>query len=98
MYFLIDLNSYFQSGFITIQTTLDLAYIEMMNKTKVPVYLTMQEFPFPPHKNDAGLTHIFMPFLSHITIFSFIFLCPALIMRIIEEKSAGTRVCTFYNK
>ncbi|XP_045460948.1 ATP-binding cassette sub-family A member 2-like isoform X2 [Harmonia axyridis] len=86
-----DLNSYFQSGFITIQTTLDLAYIEMMNKTKVPVYLTMQEFPFPPHKNDAGLTHIFMPFLSHITIFSFIFLCPALIMRIIEEKSTGTR-------
>ncbi|XP_044746947.1 phospholipid-transporting ATPase ABCA1-like isoform X2 [Coccinella septempunctata] len=85
------LNSYFQSGFMTIQTTLDLAYIEMLKNSEVPVYLTMQEFPYPPYKSDAGLIHIFMPFLSHITIFSFIFLCPALIMRIIEEKSTGTR-------
>lgn len=91
LFLIIGMNSYFQSGFMTIQTTLDLTYIEMMKKVEIPVYLTMQEFPFPPYKSDAGL-NIFMPFLSYITIFSFIFLCPALIMRIIEEKTTGTRV------
>ncbi|KAL3285992.1 hypothetical protein HHI36_000506 [Cryptolaemus montrouzieri] len=94
-------NSYFQSGFLTVQTALDLSYIEMMKNGTVPVYLTVQEFPYPPYKSDAGLIQIFMPFLSNITIFSFIFLCPALIMRIVEEKSSGTRVSSkiiFYVK
>ncbi|KAK9880473.1 hypothetical protein WA026_011717 [Henosepilachna vigintioctopunctata] len=84
-------NNYFQNGFITIQTTLGLSFIEMKNNNTMPIYLTMQEFPFPPYRQDAGLIQTFMPFLSHITIFSFIFICPALIMRIIEEKSSGTR-------
>lgn len=82
---------YFHNGLISIQTGLDLAYIESLKGKPLSLEISIQEFPYPPYKNDIGFTEIFMPALPYITLISFIFLCPSLITKIIEEKTTGTR-------
>lgn len=75
---------------------LDISFIEMTSNKKLPVTLVMQEFPYPPFLNDIGIADMFSLVLPLVTIFSFVFLCPAVLKRIVEEKSSGIKVCIFY--
>lgn len=50
------------------------------------------EFPYPPHKADSGLSSIFIHYYPLITLCSFIFVCPAVLMRVVEEKYTGIKV------
>jgi hypothetical protein len=54
--------------------------------------LSIQQFPDPPHTLDSGLNQLFIHFLPLSTIFSFIFLCPAVLQRVGEDKCSGTKV------
>lgn len=90
---MIGSEKYLQNGFVALQIALDLSFIELsMNADKLPIDVMIEEFPYPPHTNDAGLNDIFMHFLPIITIFSFIFLCPAVLKRVSDEKHSGIKV------
>lgn len=54
--------------------------------------LYVKEFPYPPHKIDEVVTSLFIEYLPLLTLFSFIFLCPAVLKRVVEEKQTGTKV------
>lgn len=73
------------------QLALDTAFIEMVTERDLPVFLTLQEFPYPPHTSDTGLTDTFLYVLPFVTIFSFIFNC-GVIGTISGEKQSGMRV------
>lgn len=82
---------YINKGFIAVQMALDISFIEMTSNKDLPVTLVMQEFPYPPYLNDAGAADMFLYILPLITIFSFVFLCPAVLKRVVEEKSTGIK-------
>lgn len=54
--------------------------------------LSLEEFPYPPYKRDEMFTILFREYLPLLTLFSFIFLCPAVLKRVVEEKQTGTKV------
>lgn len=56
-----------------------------------PPRVSFEELPYPPHKEDAGIMEMFMHVLPLITIFGFVLILPAVLKRIIEEKSTGIK-------
>lgn len=81
------------SGFLGLQLAIDLSYIQMVYGNKeLPVDLTFQEDPYPPHEDDGGFNEFFMYSLPFVTAFSFMLLCPAVIKRVSEEKFTGIKV------
>lgn len=82
---------------MTLQMALDSAFYEMKSGHAIPVKVFMQEFPYPPYVIDAGVNEIFMDILPIMTIFTFVFLCPAVLKRVVEEKTTGIKVSSpFY--
>lgn len=53
--------------------------------------ISFEEFPYPPHSKDEGV-NLFMQILPLITLLGFIFLVPAVMTRIVEEKATGIKV------
>ncbi|XP_031329080.1 ATP-binding cassette sub-family A member 3-like isoform X1 [Photinus pyralis] len=84
-------ETYMDTGFMALKMALDTSFLEIASGEKAPVAITMQEFPYPPYKNDKGLSEIFQSFLPAVTVFSFVFLCPSVLKRVIEEKSTGIK-------
>ncbi|CAH1119745.1 unnamed protein product [Phaedon cochleariae] len=87
-------NSYIRKAFVPLQKALDFSFIERsMNISDIDrnVSLSTQEFPYPPYKSDTSLQTIFMEYLPLLTLFSFIFLCPAVLTRVVEEKHSGAK-------
>lgn len=56
------------------------------------ITITIQEFPYPPHTEDSGINTVFRDYLPSFTLFSFIFICPAILQRVVEEKHSGIKV------
>ncbi|KAL1501621.1 hypothetical protein ABEB36_006918 [Hypothenemus hampei] len=88
-------SDYIWQGFLTIQRALDMSFIEKENEIQggtLPYSsLQTQLFPYPPYKADSGISQVFMFYLPLITLFSFIFVCPAVIKRVVEEKESGIK-------
>ncbi|KAL1501623.1 hypothetical protein ABEB36_006920 [Hypothenemus hampei] len=88
-------SDYNWKGFLTMQMALDMSFIEKekerQNGTISNLKLQAQSFPYPPHKADSGLSEVFIFYLPLITLFSFIFVCPAVIKRVVEEKHSGIK-------
>ncbi|XP_060517032.1 ATP-binding cassette sub-family A member 2-like isoform X2 [Cylas formicarius] len=82
---------YLWKGFLTLQAALDVSFIEKSGGNKLNVKFNTLEFPYPPYKSDSGLISLFMDFLPLITLFSFIFVCPAVLKRVVEEKYSGIK-------
>lgn len=80
-------------GYLQLQLAIDKAYIEKISQKQTEnIYVAVQEFPYPPHKVDKGLTPMFYHFLPLVTLMSFIFVCPAIIQRVVAEKDSGMKV------
>lgn len=81
---------------MVLQTALDMSFIEREKENqggKAPqVNLESLEFPYPPYKSDSGLSSVFIMWLPLITLFSFIFVCPVVLKRVVEEKYTGIKV------
>lgn len=71
-----------------------MSFIEKVygNELESNITLMVQEFPYPPHKQDSALSTMFLNYLPAITLFSFIFISPAVLKRVVEEKYLGTKV------
>lgn len=82
---------YINEGFLPLQVALDTSYMEMLN-VKVP-QIQFEEFPYPPHYEDNGITSMFMYILPLISLFGYALILPGVLKRIIEEKSSGIKVC-----
>ncbi|XP_050500171.1 phospholipid-transporting ATPase ABCA3 isoform X2 [Diabrotica virgifera virgifera] len=85
---------YRDEDFLKIQLALDMSFLEenLRSSNIEDTYsIQIQEFPYPPHKVDSAITTLFLEFLPLITLFSFIFLCPAVLKRVVEEKHSGTK-------
>lgn len=89
-------SPYSWKGFLTLQSALDLSFLQKeaeLNKKYLPdIVLESQEFPYPPYRTDLGFTNLLSEFLSLITLFSFSFVCPAVLQRVVEEKYTGVKV------
>ncbi|XP_044266047.1 phospholipid-transporting ATPase ABCA1-like [Tribolium madens] len=84
-------SKYIYKGFAALQVAIDLAFLELQTLKSPKIDFSIQEFPDPPHTDDSGLSQLFIYFLPLITIFSFIFLCPAVLQKVGEEKHSGTK-------
>ncbi|CAG9862052.1 unnamed protein product [Phyllotreta striolata] len=84
-------SAYDNGDFIPIQMALDMSFIEQNLKKDLDLPIMQLEFPYPPHKRDSFTTTLFLDLLSLITLFSFIFMCPAVLKRVVEEKYTGTK-------
>lgn len=76
------------------QKAIDISFIEV-NLGKDIDYqfnLHLKEYPYPPHKIDEEFTTIFTEYIPFLTLFSFLFVCPAILQRVVEEKQTGTKV------
>lgn len=52
----------------------------------------LKEFPYPPYIINDTVSSLFKEYLPILTIFSFIFVCPAVLNRVVEEKQNGSKV------
>lgn len=52
----------------------------------------VQEFPYPPYTKDVGFEDVYRIILPVIAVLSFLFLCPSLLKRVVEEKQSGIKV------
>lgn len=86
--------NYKQSGFAALQLLVDTTFVEMTLNKELPVSVTFQEFPFPPHMKDFGVGILYEMVLPPVTLFSFICLLVAVIKRVVEEKASGSKVKT----
>lgn len=87
-------GAYKGSDFLAVQMALDMAFLEYnSNQTDLEdkYSIVLKEFPYPPYKLDSSITKLFLEFLPLITLFSFIFLCPAVLKRVVEEKHSGIK-------
>ncbi|KAF5274074.1 hypothetical protein FQR65_LT04472 [Abscondita terminalis] len=87
----IQSEKYINRGFIAVQMAIDISFLEMTLGSDPSLEFAMQEFPYPPHLNDMGITDMFLYIMPLVTLFSFVFLCPAVLKRIVEEKSTGIK-------
>lgn len=86
-------SKYVYKGYAALQVALDKAYIELQLGNSIEnLDFSMQEFPDPPRVVDSSLNQLLMYFLPLITMFSFMFLCPAVLQRVGEEKFSGIKV------
>lgn len=85
---------YYWKGFLPLQKALDFSFIEesLQKPVEDNYSLFIKEFPYPPYKVDEIVTVLFIEYLPLLTLFSFIFLCPAILKRVVEEKHTGTKV------
>lgn len=92
-YFFYSVPDYLQHGFMSLQAALDVAFMEEVSGRDLQetVSLYAQEFPYPPHTEDP-IKMVIIEVLPLLTMFSFIFICPAVLKRVVEEKQAGTKV------
>lgn len=65
---------------------------ELRGQTVPDISFQALEFPYPPYKSDFGVTSLLMHYLPLMTLFSFIFVCPAVLKRVVEEKYCGIKV------
>ncbi|XP_057653241.1 ATP-binding cassette sub-family A member 2-like isoform X1 [Diorhabda carinulata] len=87
-------GAYKSSDFLAVQMALDMAFLEYNSKQtdlEEKYSIVVEEFPYPPYKLDSAITKLFLEFLPLITLFSFIFLCPAVLKRVVEEKHSGIK-------
>lgn len=91
-------SNYWSSGFLTVQYALDKAFIEKNSKSPLNVQLLTKGIAFPPRVKDVGLSQIYRDFLPLITIISFMFIIPAVVQRIVEEKRSGIKVSNMLNR
>ncbi|XP_074030310.1 phospholipid-transporting ATPase ABCA3 [Leptinotarsa decemlineata] len=84
-------SNYYWKGLISVQNMLDLSFIQYSLNMESDVTIEVQEFPYPPYILDSGITNLFLEYLPVMTIFSFIFLCPAVLKRVVEEKHSGIK-------
>jgi hypothetical protein len=94
--FVLEASRYIVNGFAALQIAIDQAFIKIHTSEKDNKYKKMifsiQQFPDPPQTLDSGLNQFFIYFLPLITIFSFIFLFPAVVQRVGEDTCSGTKV------
>ncbi|XP_067002190.2 phospholipid-transporting ATPase ABCA3 [Anabrus simplex] len=83
-------DRYFYKGFASIQWSLDKSYIKLMQKDDVKISLMVEKFPLPalPRDNSKDLAGKIVTALAAL---SFIFLCPSILKRLVEEKTSGVR-------
>ncbi|KAF5283869.1 hypothetical protein FQA39_LY04689 [Lamprigera yunnana] len=84
-------ESFINSGFVALQMAIDSIYLELTLGSQPPVEFVVQEFPYPPYANDAGLSTLFIIILPLITVCGFICLCPVIIRGVVEEKKSGMK-------
>ncbi|CAH1954987.1 unnamed protein product [Acanthoscelides obtectus] len=84
-------SDYNWKGFLSLQAAIDVSFMENVLKRNNPSVLFTKVMPYPPHIVDNGVDAIFKEMLPLITLFSFIFLCPAVLKRVVEEKYSGTK-------
>ncbi|XP_030753905.1 ATP-binding cassette sub-family A member 2-like isoform X2 [Sitophilus oryzae] len=85
-------SGYQHKGFLALQMAIDFSFIEKMGHSNTEnILIEMLEFPYPPHKSDVGFSSLFFNYLPLITMFSFIFICPAVLKRVVEEKYSGIK-------
>lgn len=76
-----------------------MSFIESNLKKDIDDYYSIyiKEFPYPPYTVDDAVSSLFREYLPLLTLFSFIFICPAILKRVVEEKETGTKVNYVYN-
>ncbi|XP_066249198.1 phospholipid-transporting ATPase ABCA3-like [Euwallacea similis] len=88
-------SDYSWEGFLTLQKAIDMSFIEKeaeaVGRSVPEVFLEVEEFPYPPYKSDIGSSALFVYYLPLITLFSFLFICPAVLQRVVEEKYTGIK-------
>ncbi|XP_022911124.2 phospholipid-transporting ATPase ABCA3-like [Onthophagus taurus] len=84
-------SHYLGNQFLSFQWALDTAYIEMLTKSPLNITINFEEFPYPAHWTDNGMNDMFVHLLPLLTMLSFIFLFPAILKMIVEEKSSGMK-------
>lgn len=91
--FIVGLD-YLWNGFLSLQKAIDMSFIEEHSQKNIDenISLYVKEFPYPPYKVDEVISALFIEYLPLLTLFSFIFLCPAILKRVVEEKQTGTKV------
>lgn len=67
-----------------------MSYLEILKITTPNVQF--QEMPYPPHFEDHGINDMYAYVLPLITMFGYVLILPAVLKRIIEEKSTGIKV------
>ncbi|CAH1126706.1 unnamed protein product [Ceutorhynchus assimilis] len=86
---------YLYQGFLALQKSIDMSFIEKEKEKqggKLPkTDIQLQEFPYPPYKLDSGMSNFFMNLLPLMTLFSFLFVIPLVLKRIVEEKYTGIK-------
>lgn len=77
---------------LTMQMAVDISYIEIRSgKSSLNATIALELFPSPPQTKDVGIRKFLLTYLPLLTIFSFIFICPAVLKRIVEEKESGIK-------
>lgn len=79
---------YRDKGFLGLQMTLNKCFMKMNGKKMSSI--SVQKFPIPAMKSNDVRQQVLM-LLSLTTIFGFIFLCPGVLKRIVEEKQSGAK-------
>nr|CAH7744096.1 unnamed protein product [Callosobruchus chinensis] len=85
------ISDYNWKGFLSLQAAIDVSFMENALNKDNPFILSTRVMPYPPRTVDNGVDAIFKEMLPLITLFSFIFLCPAVLKRVVEEKYTGTK-------
>lgn len=80
---------YLYEGFITLQTAINIAFLEMWNQDKFVFYI--QQFPDPPHISNNKFFEIFIELLPLVTMLSFSSIYPAILKCMSEEKYSGAK-------
>lgn len=91
MFDVLGSEKYFNNAFINLQLAIDKEYLLMKNKNSLGFDLSFQEFPYPEHIDDFGFSEIFMIFLPLTTVISTIFIFPATLRPMLDEKESGIK-------
>ncbi|KAK4883826.1 hypothetical protein RN001_000097 [Aquatica leii] len=88
-----DLGSakYLYQGFLALQMALETSFIEIVTNKDLPVTVSVQEFPFPPHTDTSGTMDMLNYVLPLATVLTFTFSCAIFMPRIIEDKASGMK-------
>lgn len=84
----------YSDKYLSIQKALDMSFIEKISGRNLDNNITIkiQEFPYPSHQSNSFADEIFLDFLPVFTLISFIFISPAVLKRVVEEKYSGIKV------
>lgn len=87
---------YFKQGFLSLQLTLDKAFINLSvsdnNMLNIADYnFAIHAYPYANFIIDSDFQQLFQLFFPLFTVLSFLFMCTYTIKRISEEKESGVR-------